>query len=774
MKNDFESFESRARSAADAVKAGANDSTNTLTSQTIAERSERHNRARTIRTSVLTITTALLVIATGGFGATQFATQKQKSPSGEDAALAPFALAGDLKPFNACDDALQYFTEHAPDYYIESMENGSVPFASPNQEALGRSESRSADAPSPQTMDAPESSGRDTSTPTPEHSTTNVQEKGVDEPDVLKTDGSRVFAISQGHTYALTLDQGKPVRVATFDTPQAQSLLLDGDRLLILSSDSANDGPIPLDSAIARDLPTLTNTPTSRVTAFDVSDIAHPKQLHSLRIDGTIIDARMVGSIVRVVTQWAPDVQAPSPQFENGKLTERSKQAMREAISVTRIEDWVPQLRILNPDGAEEWSRPLVSCDRLARPSVFSGINTVAVSSFNLQDDVANTSSVGVIAGGERVYANATRLYVSSMEWKDRSPIATTRLHKFAADSADKSGLAMTYRGSGEVRGHLLNSYAMSEHDDVLRVATTLSGRFGWVRQSRTSEGAITTLAERDGRLQQLGYLDGLGRKDAESIRAVRFVGDKGYVVTFRQTDPLYVIDLRDPAIPKVTGELKIPGFSGYLHPVGKDQLLGVGQGSADELDARTTPPTGPQPESGTGTDPSAASPPGAPIAPSTPVAPVRPVPTTNLVQFRLFDVSNPYDPRLVDTRTYGSGSAGATFDPKAFLYWEPRNLVIAPASFSPISPTDNHSRRTDTSDVPSTATTFDGLLLLSPSSSALVEAGRLSYVFRSLNTYANVTRTMVIGDNVYMLSDVGLQANALDTHQAVGQVEFS
>ena len=141
----------------------------------------------------------------------------------------------------------------------------------------------------------------------------------------------------------------------------------------------------------------------------------------------------------------------------------------------------------------------------------------------------------------------------------------------------------------------------------------------------------VTTLQEQDGALRQLGQVGGLGREDNESIMAVRFIEERGYVVTFRQTDPLYVLDLARRRRPEVVGELKIPGYSGYLHPIGKDRLLGVGQSGRA------------------------------------------------CVQFSLFDIGDPASPRRIDTQTYGSGAAAAEFDPRAFLYWEPRDLVIAP-----------------------------------------------------------------------------------------------
>ena len=158
--------------------------------------------------------------------------------------------------------------------------------------------------------------------------------------------------------------------------------------------------------------------------------------------------------------------------------------------------------------------------------------------------------AVGVVAGGQQIYATSTSTYVSTTEWTRDGTPATTSLHKFVTAASGAS----TYRGSGDVPGMLLNQYALSEYDGVLRVASTVSERRGWVNTREVTEGMVTTLREQDGALRQLGQVGGLGRKDNESIRAVRFIEDRGYVITFRQTDPLYVLDLRDAAAPDGPG----------------------------------------------------------------------------------------------------------------------------------------------------------------------------------------------------------------------------
>ena len=147
----------------------------------------------------------------------------------------------------------------------------------------------------------------------------------------------------------------------------------------------------------------------------------------------------------------------------------------------------------------------------------------------------------------------------------------------------------------------------------------------------------MTVLATRSGRLEKVGQVGGLGR--SERIYAVRFIGDRGYVVTFRETDPLYTLDLADPARPRVTGELKILGYSSYLHPIGEHELLGIGQDATPEGIRQGT-------------------------------------------QLSLFDVADPAAPKLVQRRALGaSTSSDVEYDHHAFLWWAPTRLAVVPVA---------------------------------------------------------------------------------------------
>ena len=589
------------------------------------------------------------------------------------------AHAVTLKPFSSCDTVLQYFKDQAPEYLIAR--------------AAGDHVGAGGDAVGP--VSAGTAPGRDFGaesggTP-PVHSTTNVQEAGVDEPDIVKTDGTRIVAVAHARVHLVDLFGGKMTLRKTLPDPDVRNVFLSGDRLLVFRGQTAETFGPGMRWAGQQ----------SVLTMYDISNLSDPELLATLTIDGDVLDARLVGTQVRVATVSSPDVDAPSPTYtRTGRISATSKAELRAAVARTTVDDWIPTYTLRDGAGAPVSRGRLVECADLARPEKFSGLDTVAVSSFDMGSALESRQTVGVVAGGQQIYATDASTYVSTTDWNPEGFTAKTTLHKFVTA---QSGVS-SYLGSGEVPGTLLNQYAMSEYHGVLRVASTVSERRGWANPRPVTEGMVTTLQEQDGTLRQLGQVGGLGREDNESIHAVRFIEERGYVVTFRQTDPLYVLDLRDPAALKVVGELKIPGYSGYLHPIGENLLLGVGQSGQRE------------------------------------------------VQFSLFDIGDPAAPRRIDTETYGSGAAAAEFDPRAFLYWPHRDLVVAPMTSYDSSQGEEG---------------LSGLVLLRADADGLAELGRVTVP----EQHGTVHRSVVVGDLVYTLSDQALLANSLDTHRKIDEL---
>ena len=368
-----------------------------------------------------------------------------------------------------------------------------------------------------QGSDSASAAGAESAAGAPEHSDTNIQEAGVDEPDIVKTDGRRIVAVAQGRVHLISSVRGELTRQKTLPGSSARNVFLSGNRLLVFS-DQAGQGGEPGSPWFGAQ---------AALTLYDISSLSDPTLIATLTIDGSVLDARLVGTQVRVVTVASPDVDAPAPDFtRDGRLTKKSEHDLRTAVANTTIDDWIPSYVLDDGKGTRVGAGHLVECADLARPEKFSGLDTVAVSSFDMTSALQARRAVGVVAGGQQIYATSTSTYVSTTEWTRDGTPATTSVHKFVTSTSGAS----TYRGSGDVPGMLLNQYALSEYDGVLRVASTVSERRGWVNTREVTEGMVTTLREQDGTLDQLGQVGGLGRKDNESIRAVRFIEDRGYV----------------------------------------------------------------------------------------------------------------------------------------------------------------------------------------------------------------------------------------------------
>jgi hypothetical protein len=231
------------------------------------------------------------------------------------------------------------------------------------------------------------------------------------------------------------------------------------------------------------------------------------------------------------------------------------------------------------------------TCGNIYTPQILSpGLSLSKIVTYDL---VKGSLSQSIIPGfSGTVYASSKSLYLASSAWAgswDASSILPegraldyTFVHRFDISKPDHS----SYLGSGFVEGTALNQFSLDEHADVLRIATTIN-RSGGSRERRApgSVSRVTTMGLRDYQLRVLGQTPDLA--PGERIFSARFAGDRGFIVTFRQVDPLFAIDLRDPGNPKVVGELKIPGFSSYMQFIAENTILTIGR-DADANTGRT------------------------------------------------------------------------------------------------------------------------------------------------------------------------------------------
>jgi hypothetical protein len=471
------------------------------------------------------------------------------------AGIAPAAWTGTgtaVAPAGSCDALLTRYVELGrarvtawgwddggfPAHYFGGARDGGPLPLSLNQSSAVR-----------QTADAPRMRAA-TASPTG----TNVQEQGVDEPDVVKTDGELLVRLDGGVLTTYDVSGRRPERLATTGLPgvRAGELLLVGDRAVVTTGDGSG----------------------SQVLVVDLADPAAPEVLDREEYDAPLVAARQHGDVVRLVLGSelpALPFVTPGP----GRSHQAALARNRALVAGTDLDDWLP-----HRGGARTAQDRLLGCEQVGVPTIPGGLGTLAVVSLEPgaagpdtpADRAADAvTATGLLTASDLVYASPRRLYLATPPdpWRARgSQGGSTRLHSFALDGARTS-----YVASGSVDGEVRERWWMDERRGVLRGAvgpTRSTGRFS----------SIVTLAEEGDQLVELGRLDGLGV--GERIESVRWFATMAIVVTFRQVDPLYTVDLADDAAPRLRGELKMPGYSGYLHPLGTQRMIGIGQGPTD------------------------------------------------------------------------------------------------------------------------------------------------------------------------------------------------
>lgn len=596
------------------------------------------------------------------------------------------------------------------------------------------------------------------------YSATNIQVAGVDEADIIKTDGNYIYLLDYNDLYIV---KAKPVGDASVITKitfksRPQEFYISGNRLVVFGYDSQiyNDQTY---QSFRR------QSPYTYLKIFDISDPKNPKQIKDLNLEGSYTDSRVVGDYLYFITNnyqnyidtepilprvldggqilaercglsakcYAPNIfyfDVPYEDYNFTSVTAINLQNISETVKgdvyllsggqnlyVSPNNIYITYTEYLNEydierDVATNLVKPLLSTDGQAKISKIEATDDFILSSDEKKNKIYNLiqAYLSSLSAGEIkvLQVKIDENLKSTLETKAKE-MEKTVIHKIAF-----SGSNLTYKAQGQVSGHVLNQFSMDEHNDYFRIATTKSQ--SWSRLESASKDSYNNVYVLDDSLQTVGALENLAI--GERIYSARFMGERAYLVTYKQTDPLFVIDLKTPNAPKVLGELKIPGYSTYLHPYENNILLGFGRDS--EVNSNGTV-------------------------------------TNKGLKLGLFDVSNPSSPKELDSFITGDkySDSIALYDHKAFLASNSKDLVTIPA----VLRSGNYGDKVE----------FSGALVFNVKDSKIKLRGRIDHsdngnytnqdYWGGIGYYDNsVKRSLYIDDALYTFSNKFLKINDL------------
>ncbi len=585
-----------------------------------------HSPGKLLLVAAMACSGAALVVACGGGGA--------GTPASPVTAVEPIVLTSAELTASSPGDLLAYVKT--------KLKQGALQGSNFNTSAV----TTAAGVPSPAAAPTAATSGSDSAA---NFSGTRLQELGVDEDDVVKTDGSMLYALTKsygGGTTSFpaqlqaqrrltdgqlspvgTLSLGSENRSGFYLASSAKRIALLGQQFNFYMGSVAIDPIAPTPGVAGLSMMPL---PMNDKIGLDIVALDVPGTLtvaKRVRIDGQLVGSRMIGNTLYVVSTWSPNL------FKYALPANATASVQDATLASLSTSEVLP--RVQTDNGPSE---PLLAdsdCYVQASNAALR-VQITSITAFDLSSATLQRSSRCFVGGAEALYMSPANVYLTSSRYYSYDPSTTglanavfrsettTDIHKFGLQ-----GQTISYKGSGAVPGHLGWSkdklaYRMSEYQGDLRVLS-FTGQTGWafpapvpgiatttavggtptvtvttssgtavsatptpISTAPASPATLTILREVSGKgLQAVGSLPNAQRPAAlghpgEQVYAVQFVGPRAYVVTFRQTDPLYVLDVSNPADPKALGELSMPGFSDYLYPLGDKLLLGVGKDATD------------------------------------------------------------------------------------------------------------------------------------------------------------------------------------------------
>jgi uncharacterized secreted protein with C-terminal beta-propeller domain len=416
-----------------------------------------------------------------------------------------------------------------------------------------------------------------------DYSTTNIQVEGVDEPDIVKTDGQYLYLASGSHVYIAQAYPAEDAKLlSNIDLNMTVvGMFVNGEKLVILQNS--------YNSEIYRTFLYYYPPGTTSIIVYDISNRSKPTLDRNLTVDGGYVSSRMIGDYVYVVVNKMAQV------LNNGSVA----------------------LPVINVDN----SLMKVEAENVYRTELMDySYYFTSVIAVNVRDAEDKPNIVSFLLGAaSTIFVSTENIYLTSYVYS--TPYGTN-IHKINVNDGNISPAV-----SGSVAGYVLNQYSMDEYNGFFRIAT--------------SDGKSTSVTIFDANLKTIGKIEGLA--PGEYLHSARFMGERCYLVTFKKTDPLFVINLKDPTNPQVLGQLKIPGYSDYLHLYDETHLIGVGKETVEAENGDFVWYQG--------------------------------------IKISLFDVSNVSQPKEIRKIEIGDRGTDSLVlkDPKAFLFSKSKNLLVLP-----------------------------------------------------------------------------------------------
>lgn len=416
-----------------------------------------------------------------------------------------------------------------------------------------------------QKSEAVDAASRAPSSSSDDYSATNVQVEGVDEADIIKNDGEFLYMVSGNKVRIIKVfppEEMQEVSKLEFSDKNfnPRDMYISGNKLVVLGS-TYLESPTP-DTAPSAHVPVYYNRSKTEVFIVDISNKTAPKEERFLYFDGNELSSRRIGNRLYLILHHSPSYYDLKPLGD-----EQSIQAILPHVYDSQD---------------KEYAEPLVPCSDIHFLPKYDEPDFLAVVSVDIENAETPVGREVIMGSGQTVYASPESLYIAATRyeypeiekfnvWMPPAQNESTMIYRFGLENGGAK-----YAGQGKVKGHLLNQFSMDESGNAFRLATTT----GEVWNTKNLSKNHLFILDRNNLATVLGKIEDIA--PGEKIYSVRFLGKRAYMVTFKKVDPFFVIDVEDPANPRILGALKIPGFSDYLHPFDENHIIGFGKEAVD------------------------------------------------------------------------------------------------------------------------------------------------------------------------------------------------